>query len=125
MSQFPPTGQPGGYPPNNPFGDAANPYARPKPGQGPYPPGSVKNWLVESIISLICCGGLFAIPAIVYAAQVNGKLSAGDYQGAVEASNNAEEVADHRGLHRRRLQPGHCGHSSSSRPWPHSSTLAR
>ena len=91
MSQFPPTGQPGGYPPNNPFGDAGNPYAAPKPGQGPLPPGTVKNWLVESIISLICCGGLFAIPAIVYAAQVNGKLTAGDYQGAVEASNNAKK----------------------------------
>ena len=91
MSQFPPSGQPGGYPPSSPFSDAGNPYAPPKPGQGPYPPGSVKNWLVESIISLICCGGLFAIPAIVYAAQVNGKLSAGDYQGAVEASNNAKK----------------------------------
>lgn len=55
------------------------------------PPGTVKNWLVESIISLVCCGGLFAIPAIVYAAQVNGKLSSGDYQGAVEASANAKK----------------------------------
>ena len=55
------------------------------------PPGTVKNWLVESIISLVCCGGLFAIPAIVYAAQVNSKLAAGDYQGAVEASNNAKK----------------------------------
>jgi hypothetical protein len=90
MSQYPPTNPPGGYP-NNPFGDANNPYAPSKSGQGPIPAGSVKNWLVESIIALICCGGLFAIPAIVYAAQVNGKLATGDYQGAVEASNNAKK----------------------------------
>lgn len=57
----------------------------------PMPPGSVKNWLVESIVALVCCGGLFAIPAIVYAAQVNTKLAAGDYQGAVESSNNAKK----------------------------------
>jgi hypothetical protein len=55
------------------------------------PPGSVKTWLVESIIALVCCAGFFAIPAIVYAAQVNGKLAAGDYQGAMESSNNAKK----------------------------------
>ncbi|MDX1944804.1 MAG: CD225/dispanin family protein [Pirellulaceae bacterium] len=82
MSQFPPAGNPGFAP---------NPYASPgAPGQ-PMPPGTVKNYLVESILSLICCGGLFAIPAIVYAAQVNGKLAAGDYNGAVESSNNAKK----------------------------------
>ena len=30
------------------------------------------------------------IVAIVYAAQVNGKLAGGDYEGAVSASNNAK-----------------------------------
>jgi hypothetical protein len=90
MSQYPPMNPPGGNP-SNPFGDANNPYAPSKSGQGPIPAGTVKNWLVESIIALICCGGLFAIPAIVYAAQVNGKLATGDYQGAVETSNNAKK----------------------------------
>ncbi len=81
----------------NPFGDFnpnPNPYASPVSPQGPgksYPAGTVKNYLVESILALVCCGGLFAIPAIIYAAQVNGKLSSGDYQGAVEASNNAKK----------------------------------
>ena len=51
----------------------------------------MKNYLVEAILCLVCCGGLFAIPAIIYAAQVNGKLQAGDYQGAVEASQNAKK----------------------------------
>ncbi len=86
MSQYPPSGSP-----PNPFASAPNPYAPPTLGQGPIPPGSVKNWLVESILALVCCGGLFAIPAIIYAAQVNGKLAGGDYQGAVDASNNAKK----------------------------------
>ena len=54
---------------------------------GPKP----KNYLVESIILLICCGGIFAIPAIVYAAQVDGKYNRGDYHGAVESANNAKK----------------------------------
>jgi Interferon-induced transmembrane protein len=89
MSQFPPTNQPGGVP-SNPFGDANNPYSSPKSGQSPIPPGSVKNWLVESILALVCCCWPVAIVAIIYAVQVNSKLAAGDYQGAVEASNNAK-----------------------------------
>ena len=81
---------------NNPFSDGPaqqNPYASPKkPGAGnPMPPGTVKNYLVESILCLICCGGVFAIPAIVYASQVNAKLGAGDYEGAVQSSENAKK----------------------------------
>jgi hypothetical protein len=87
MSQGPPPG-------NNPYASPSNPnpYAAPsQPSSGPIPPGTVKTWLVESILSLICCGGLFAIPAIVYAAQVNSKLSLGDYAGAVQSSENAKK----------------------------------
>ena len=54
------------------------------------PPGSVKNYLIESILCLLFCGGLIAIPAIIYASQVDSKLSQGDYQGAVAASNSAK-----------------------------------
>jgi hypothetical protein len=70
-----------------------NPYASPNVGGygGGPPPGPIKNWLVESIVSLICCGGLFAIPAIVYAAKVNGLVAAGNYQAAMEASANAKK----------------------------------
>ena len=50
-----------------------------------------KNYLVESILSLVCCGGLFAIPALIYATQVDSKYNAGDYQGAVESSENAKK----------------------------------
>ena len=85
MSQFPPSGPP------SPFSDAPNPYAPPTMGQSPMPPGTVKNWLVESILALVCCCWPVAIVAIVNAVQVNSKLAAGDYQGAVEASNNAKK----------------------------------
>jgi hypothetical protein len=54
------------------------------------PSGTVKNWLVESILVLICCCWPLAIPAIIFAVQVNSKLAAGDYQGAVESSNKAK-----------------------------------
>lgn len=85
----PPPGQP-------PYGAPVNPYQHPvgPPGYGvygkPLPPGTVKNWLIESILSLICCGGMLAIPAVIFAAQVDGHLARGDYRAAVEASNNAK-----------------------------------
>jgi hypothetical protein len=94
-------GQPGyGQPGQGQYGQqgygqyGANPYGSPQYpgyGAGPMPPGSVKTYLVESILLLLFCGGLFAIPAIIYAAQVNSKLSIGDYQGAVAASENAKK----------------------------------
>lgn len=92
--------QPFGQPPYNPYGDQQQPYGQPinpylpssaPPGYGkPLPPGTVKNWLIESILALICCGGLIAIPAVIFAAQVDGHLSRGDYQAALQASNNAK-----------------------------------
>lgn len=52
--------------------------------------GSVPNYLVWAILSTLCCCLPAGIVAIVYAAQVDGKLAAGDYQGAVAASDNAK-----------------------------------
>lgn len=52
--------------------------------------GSVPNYLVWAILSTLCCCVPGGIVAIVYAAQVDGKLAAGDYQGAVTASDNAK-----------------------------------
>jgi hypothetical protein len=40
-------------------------------------------------VAIFCCVP-FGIPAIVFAAQVNGKLAAGDYEGAVETSKKAK-----------------------------------
>ncbi|HPQ41635.1 MAG TPA: CD225/dispanin family protein [bacterium] len=50
----------------------------------------ISNYLVPSIlVTLFCCLPL-GIPAIVFAAQVNGKVQAGDIQGAQESSRKAK-----------------------------------
>jgi Interferon-induced transmembrane protein len=60
----------------------------------PPPPSSggsatVPNYLVPAIISIFCCWPL-AIPAIIFATQVNSKVAAGDIAGAQEASKKAK-----------------------------------
>ncbi len=51
---------------------------------------TVPNHLVFAILTTVFCCIPTGIPAIIYAAQVNGKLQAGDYAGAQAASNNAK-----------------------------------
>lgn len=59
----------------------------------PPPPGTtpatVPNYLIPAILSLFCCWPL-AIVAIIFAAQVNGKVASGDIQGAMDASKKAK-----------------------------------
>jgi hypothetical protein len=50
----------------------------------------VPNYLVFAILVTVLCCLPAGIPAIVYAAQVNGKLQAGDIAGAQLASKNAK-----------------------------------
>jgi len=50
---------------------------------------SVPNYMVPAIISIFCCWPL-AIPAIIFASQVNGKVAAGDIQGAQDSSRKAK-----------------------------------
>src|SRR5690349_15330690 len=52
-------------------------------------PASVPNFLVPAIISLFCClpGG---IVAVIFAAQVNGKVQAGDIAGAQDSAKKAK-----------------------------------
>ena len=50
----------------------------------------MQNYLVFAILVTVLCCPPFGIPAIVYAAQVNGKLQAGDIAGAQAASKNAK-----------------------------------
>lgn len=50
---------------------------------------TVPNYLVPAIISIFCCWPL-AIPAIIFATQVNGKVQAGDIAGAQDASKKAK-----------------------------------
>lgn len=49
----------------------------------------VPNYLVQAILTTIFCCLPFGIVSIVYAAQVNSKLLAGDVSGARESSRKA------------------------------------
>ena len=53
------------------------------------PSAPPKNWLVESILVTLFCCLPFGIAGIVFAAQVNSKWAAGDYNGALQASKDA------------------------------------
>ncbi len=53
----------------------------------------VPNNLVWAILSTLFCCLPLGIVSIVFAAQVNGKLAAGDVQGAQEASEKAKKWA--------------------------------
>jgi len=53
------------------------------------PTESVPNYLIPAILSTICCFPL-GIISIIFAAQVNGKVAAGDIQGATDASKKAK-----------------------------------
>lgn len=51
---------------------------------------NIPNHLVWAILTTVCCCPPTGIVSIVYAAQVNGKVAAGDLAAAREASQNAE-----------------------------------
>ncbi len=59
----------------------------------PSPPAHIPNYLVQAILVTIFCCLPFGIVSIVYAAQVNSKLAAGDVSGAMQASKNAKTWA--------------------------------
>ena len=61
----------------------------PPPSSGAPTGGSVPNYLVPAIISIFCCLPL-GIVAVIFAAQVNGKVAAGDTSGALDASKKAK-----------------------------------
>lgn len=50
---------------------------------------SVPNYLIPAIISLFCCTPL-GIVGVIFAAQVNNKVKAGDMQGALDSSKKAK-----------------------------------
>jgi hypothetical protein len=55
--------------------------------QPQYPP---PNYLLWAILTTIFCCLPFGIVSIIFAAQVNTKWDAGDYDGAMNASRNAK-----------------------------------
>lgn len=60
---------------------------------GPQSSQYVPNYLVPAILTTLFCCLPFGIVSIVYAAQVNGKLAAGDRPGALQSSRNARTWA--------------------------------
>jgi len=78
---------PGQQPPQPQYGQQPPQYGEPpthQPGQ------ALPNYLVHSIIATLLCCLPAGVVGIVYAAQVNGKLAAGDYAGAKKASDQAK-----------------------------------
>jgi len=59
------------------------------PPASPGSPDKVSNYLVPAILSAVCCFPL-GIISIIFAAQVNGKVAAGDIAGALDSSKKAK-----------------------------------
>lgn len=72
-----------------PEGDGQRGHRSPEHLLGPGESEKVKNYLIESILVLVLCNALIAIPALVYALQVDARQSAGDLAAARKASENA------------------------------------
>lgn len=69
-----------------------NPFqASSAPAGGWMPSNKPENYLVQSILVTLCCCLPFGIVSIVYAARVDSLWRAGDFQGAVTASENAKK----------------------------------
>lgn len=64
-------------------------YTPPPP---PRPPvgEQIPNYLWQSIVVTLCCCLPLGVVAIIFAAQVNSKLAAGDVAGARDASDKAK-----------------------------------
>lgn len=50
---------------------------------------NVPNYLVQSILTTLCCCLPFGVVALVFSSQVNSKLAMGDVAGAQAASRSA------------------------------------
>lgn len=70
-----------------------SPYSPPRAQQGvaPYSGPEIPNYLWQSIVVTILCCWPFGIPAIVYAAKVDGLKAQGNVMGAMDASANAKK----------------------------------
>lgn len=71
--------------------------ARAPSGSMPPPPvpttTNIPNYLPQAILTTLCCCLPAGIVSIVFAAQVNGKIEAGNISGAMAASKNAKTWA--------------------------------
>ena len=67
--------------------ETASPYA--PPSSNPLPSQKIPNYLVQSILVTLCCCLPAGIVAIVFAAQVDGKVALGDLETARRYSRQA------------------------------------
>jgi len=81
-SYTPPSAPPSSHTPPRPPGGGS--YGAPPAGE------PIPNYLVQSIIVTLCCCLPLGVVAIIFAAQVNSKLAAGDLAGARDASAKAK-----------------------------------
>jgi hypothetical protein len=77
-------------PPPAPPISGASSYGTPPPAAPGYGGAQIPNYLVQSILVTLCCCLPLGIVAIIFAAQVNSKLTQGDIAGAQEASRKAK-----------------------------------
>jgi hypothetical protein len=91
-ASFPPIAFDAPAKPNGGFIASDNPYASPRHASGPSSTRgrSIPNHLPLAIFALLCCGGVFAVPAIIYAAQANSHKDRGDYVAAAKAASSAQ-----------------------------------
>lgn len=66
-----------------------------QPFNAPPPPSSsaaanVPNYLIPAIAATVLCCMPSGVASIIFATQVNGKLAAGDHEGAVASSKKAK-----------------------------------
>lgn len=52
---------------------------------------NIPNYLPQAILVTLFCCLPFGIVAIVQAAQVNSKIAAGNYEGAIQSSDSAKK----------------------------------
>lgn len=69
--------------------ETAPPPSQPQPA-APKPPESGGVYLALSILVTLLCCLPFGIPAIVFAAQIDGKLRSGDIAGATQSARMAK-----------------------------------
>lgn len=72
------------YSSNTNYSQPQNQYSAPQ-GKNPGTP-----WLIVSIISLFCCGGLFAIPGLILAIMSTTSFNAGNVMEAEQRANTAK-----------------------------------
>jgi len=88
----PPPPSPSSYTPPPPSSTSYTPPSSSSSYAPPYTPpgGPIPNYLIQSIFITLCCCLPLGVVAIIFAAQVNSKLAAGDIAGAREASSKAK-----------------------------------